>query len=489
MLGMALVWPCQATTLRMAIPNPPSGRGNPYQAPGPANTYVAPAIFDALTVMDGQGELHPGLALSWSSDSNAKVWTFHLRDGVQFSNGTRFDATAVIAALNYLTKTPQPSDLVPIEFVDVIDFQALDPLTVQITTRRPMPLLPSMVSVLFIVEPEVWLRLGPQGFAAAPIGTGPFRVERWGPEGIKLVAVPGSWRAPKVDNLEILFQQDATARLQGLLAGRLDIALTLAAEDRDPLEAAGGKLLAVPLPSVTALMFLATKSGSPLADFRLRQAVNYAVDKDKLVRVFFGGAVPTSGQPAARSVLGYEPSVRPYPYDPDRARALLQEAGYKDGFAFTIEAVVGSSGSDGAIYQQIAQDLEAVKIHVTFLSVPGLRFGQIFRSGAWTGDAFALVYGAEPAFDGLRALKYYSCAWKPQMYCDPEVEPLFAAADDAVSVDARAAIGRKIMARYHEQASGLFLFESPRFHGVSGRLRGFRMGNARIDFEAISVAP
>jgi len=488
-LGLATPNIGAAATLRLAIPNPPIGRGNPYQAPGPANTLVAPAIFDALTVIDGKGQLTPGLALSWSSDAAAKVWTFKLRPHVTFSNGTAFDADAVVAALTYLTKNPLPGDLVAIEFTDVQEFQALDPLTVQIKTRHPMPLLPHMASVLFIVEPNTWRALGPQGFAAAPVGTGPFRVEKWGPEGIRLDAVPTSWRAPKMDKLEILFQQDATSRLQGLLAGRIDIALALAADDEAALKTVGAKLLPVPIPSVTAIMFLAAKPGSPFADERVRQAANYAVDKERLVRAFFSGAFAPSGQAAAKYVLGHDPSILPYPYDPARARALLSAAGYADGLAFTFEAVVGSSGSDGAMYQQIAQDLEDVKIHTTIRSSPGIRFGQLFRTGEWTSDAFAFIYGAEPAFDGIRALKYYSCDWKPQMYCDPKAEPLFKLAEAAPTIAARAEIGRQIMARYHDQAAGLFLFDSPRFHGVSGRLRDFGMQNTRIEFESIHVDP
>lgn len=481
--------PAQADTLRLAIPNPPFARGNPYQAPGPAATYVMPAIFDALTEIDGRGVLHPGLALSWSSDPTARVWTFKLRPGVQFSNGAPFNAEAVVAALDYLTKQPQPSDLVPLEFVDITDYRALDPLTVEISAGRPMPLLPRAASVLFVVEPHTWRTLGPQAFAGAPVGTGPFQVEQWGAAGIKLSAFKKSWRAPKMDALEIIFQQDSTSRLQGLLAGRIDIALALGPEDREALAAGGAELRAVPIPSVTALIFLTAKAGSPFADVRVRQAVNYAVDKERLAQAFYGGDALASGQPATRTALGYDPGIRPYPYDPVRAKSLLADAGLQNGFSFTLEAVVGSNSSDGAVYQQIAQDLAAVDVRMTVRSVPGVRFGQVFRTGAWEGEAFAYLFGSEPAFDGIRALKYYTCDWRPQMYCDREVEPLFVEADAAESLDARAAIARRIMARYHDQAPGLFLYESPRFHGVSGGISDFRMENARIAFEAIYRKP
>jgi ABC-type transport system substrate-binding protein len=212
------------------------------------------------------------------------------------------------------------------------------------------------------------------------------------------------------------------------------------------------------------------------------------VDKDRLIQAFYGGTVPASGQPAARMVLGHDPALAPYPYDPDRARRLLADAGFANGFAFTMEAVVGSSGSDGAVYQQIAQDLLAINVRMDVRSVPGLRMGQLFRAGGWSGEAFSFLYGAEPTFDGLRALKYYTCAWQPLMYCDPGAEALLAAADNAVTLPARAAAARRVMARYRDQASALFLFESPRFHGVAKSIRGFRMDHTRIAFEEIVPA-
>jgi ABC-type transport system substrate-binding protein len=279
-----------------------------------------------------------------------------------------------------------------------------------------------------------------------------------------LSAFPGSWRAPKAEALEIVFQQDATARLQALLAGRLDIALGLAPEDRDPIEAAGGKLMAVPIPSVTALLLLAAKPGSPFADVRIRQAINYAVDKERLTKTFFAGAIPPAGQPAARTVVGYDAAIAPYPRDVDRARKLLAEAGRPDGFAFTVEAVVGSSGSDGAIYQQIAADLAEVKIRMEIRNVPGLRFGQLFRGGTWDGDAFAFLYGAEPTFDSIRALKYYTCAWTPRMYCDPIADKLIAIAEAATTIAARDAAARAVNARFHDQAGascGAFTWTTP----------------------------
>jgi peptide/nickel transport system substrate-binding protein len=478
-----------AATLRLAIPNPPIGRGNPYQAPGPANAFVAPAVFDALTTVDGDGTVRQALALSWSSDAEARVWTFRLRPGVSFSNGAAFDADAVVSALRYLTGTPLPADLVPLEFAEVAGFRVLDPLAVEITARRPLPLLPRIASVLFVVEPQAWARLGPQGFAAAPVGTGPFKVERWGSAGVTMSAARTSWRAPRLDGLEIVFQQDATARLQGLLAGRLDIALSLSAEDRLPIEDRGGRLLAVPVPAVTALFFLTAKPGSPFADVRVRRALNYAVDKERLVRSFFAGAVPVAGQPAAHNVLGYDPAIGAYPYDPARAKALLTDAGHGDGFAFTLEAVVGSSGTDGAIYQQIAQDLAAVGVHMTVRSVPGLRLGQNFRTGQWDGEAFAFFTTAEPTLDGVNALKYYTCDFTPRMFCDPDAAPLFAAAAAATTLDTRAAAARRLMARTHDQAPALFLYESPRFQGVSARVKDFRMDGARIAFEALDLAP
>jgi peptide/nickel transport system substrate-binding protein len=285
-------------------------------------------------MIDRDGQVRPNLALSWTSDAGAKTWTFRLRPSVTFSNGAPFNADAVVAALDYLTGSPQPSDLVPIEFDDVAGYRALDPLTVEITGRGPIPLLSRAASVLCGVEPE-------------------------------------SWRRPKVEGLEFLFQLEATARLQSLLAGRSDIVFGVGVEDRATLETAGATLVYASIPQVTTLMLLASKPGSPFADVRVRRAVNHAVDKSRLVRSFFGGLLPLASQPAALTAIGHDPTLTPYPYDPAKAKGLLREAGYATGFTFAIDAAVGSSGPDSAVYQQIAQDLAAVGITMEVRALPG----------------------------------------------------------------------------------------------------------------------
>lgn len=485
----ALVWagPLAAAELRLSIPSPPFNRGDPFQAPGPPNLYVAPAVFDALTRIDGDGRLHPVLATAWRGSDDARTWTFTLRRGVTFSNGRPFDADAVVAALAYLTGDPLPSDLNAIEFANVAGFRALGPHTVEIVSRAPAPLLPRVASVLYAVEPETWRALGPVDFSYRPVGTGPFQVVRWGTAEVKMAANRASWRPPRVDALTVLFQQDATARLQGLLSGQIDIVLGVSPEDRAVLEAAGASVHVVVIPAVVALMLNATKPGSPFADARVRRAVNFAVDKERLVRVFYGGAVAPSGQPAARAALGHDPAIAAYPYDPARARALLREAGYGGGFTFTLEAVVGSTGSDGAVYQQVAADLAQVGIVMNIVPISNARFGQSFRGGVWSAEAFSFFFGAEPAFDALRPLVYYRCGWPNTTFCDPEVEPLFAEADAAATLDARASVARRIMARYHDQASALFLYDAPRFHAAGPRVRGFRMDHNMIHFEEIAL--
>ncbi|MCB2109133.1 MAG: ABC transporter substrate-binding protein [Rhodobacteraceae bacterium] len=479
----------QAAELHVSIPSPPFGRGDPFQAPGPPNLYVAPAIFDALTVIDGGGNLHPALAISWHASDDGRTWTFDLRHDVKFADGTPFDADAIIAALDYLTGEHLPSDLNAIEFENVVGYRAVDPFTVEITSRVPAPLLPRAVTVLYAVQPELWRKLGPVDFSYRPVGTGPFKVERWGTAQVDLAAHAESWRPAKVGAMTVHFQQDATARLQGLLAGQIDIALALSPEDRSAVEASGGAMHVVVPPAVVGLMFVATQPGSPFADARVRQAMNYAVDKTRLVQVFYEGVVDPSGQPAARAALGFNPDIVPYPYDPTRARALLAEAGYANGFSFSMDAVVGSTGSDGAIYQQIASDLAAIGVSMSIRAISNARFGQNFRGGNWDAQAFSFFYGAEPAFDALRPLKYYRCDWPNTAFCDPAAEPLFDAAAAATTLDDRAAAARQVMARFHDQASALFLYEAPRFHATSKRVDRFHMDHHMIRFEDVTFAP
>ena len=319
-----------AATLRVALPAFPRSLVNPIGSTSLPALYTFAAIFDALTYLDGNGTLQPALAVSWQRQG-PNVWRFKLRPGTRFSNGEPLNAAAVAQTVEYVKSPEAAGFTVAATLASIASARVIDELTLDIATSHPNLFLPRELSDLRIVAPAAWAIRDGRRVVAEPIGTGPYAVRSWDAGSIELTAFDESWRPPSVPRLELRALPDPASRVQALLSGGVDVALTLVPEDREQLVAAGHRMDAVPHSSVLGLSFVTTRF-EPLQDVRVRRALNYAVDKQQLARLFMGDAVEPASQFVVPTAFGHDPSLRPYPFDPDRARALLREAGYGDGF-------------------------------------------------------------------------------------------------------------------------------------------------------------
>ena len=250
-----------ASTLRVATPLLPIYLGNPYGATALPMALPAHAIYDPLTAPGPAGAARPWLADSWAQ-SDPSTWIFKLKPGVVYSNGERLTATSIVAGLEYLM-TPQ-GGRDALNSLDVgaaiAKVEAVDALSVRIVTRAVDPILPTHLSFFRPPAPAAWAELIKAGDNVAatrhPVGTGPFKVESWETSRIVLRAHAASWRAPKVDGLEIIVIPDPVARTQALLSGAVDIAVGLPPSDRLQLEAAGLRLVARNVPVASYVLFV-----------------------------------------------------------------------------------------------------------------------------------------------------------------------------------------------------------------------------------------
>jgi peptide/nickel transport system substrate-binding protein len=480
--------PAADSKLRIAVPTLPLYMGNPFRASQAPATFTYSAIFDSLTVIDVRnGRLEPWLSTGWEN-VDPLTWRFELRKGVKFSDGRDFDADAVVFAFDYIKSDAAQADLLYAEFTHVEKAAALDAYTVEIKLKSPDLLFPRSMALLPIVHPEVFQRLGPDGFARAPVGTGPYRVVAWGNDRVVFEANPHAWITPPAQRLELVQSQDSTARMQGVLSGSLDVSTAVEPADVPALRSIGGTTVQTPLAGVFGLMVQQTNPApNPFKDVRVRQALNYAVDKQTIIDVLLGGVTKASGQPAPRGSLGHDPTIPPYPYDPAKAKALLKQAGYENGFAFTLETSVGVAMADAAVYQQIGLDLARVGITMNITPIPLTQFGRNYRSGDWKGEAFVVVYNADPTLDGLRSMRAHSCLYAPGWFCDPAIMPTIEAAFAAPDIETREKLTREIMRFYHEQAASLFLYEAARIMGVGPRLKSFDATSTRIRWDRVAL--
>jgi peptide/nickel transport system substrate-binding protein len=298
----------------------------------------------------GTGDLEPGLATDWEANEDATVWTFNLRQGVSFHDGTPLNAEAVVFNLERWNDTTNDyrfdKPFVPWTWIfggfdeeSVLESaRAVDETTVELTLRDSVSFLPAMLASSYfgLHSPEA-VREGGEDYggpAAGTVGTGPFRFVEWiDGDRVALARYEDYWgESAGVEQLVFLGVEDPTARLAQLLAGNLDIAVNLASDDLPQVEGSAD-LEVVTVEANLNVGYLAFhQANSPFDDLRVRQAVAYAIDRDAIVEAFYAGLGARASQFVPPALWGRADLDDEYPYDPERAQELLAEAGYEDGF-------------------------------------------------------------------------------------------------------------------------------------------------------------
>lgn len=471
------------TTLRVGTTAMPPSIGNPYRYTNTPHIFPISTIFDGLTRIDKNGAVAPWLALEWKN-VDSLTWRLKLRPNVTFSSGAPFNADAVVAVANYFQTPGAMKDLIARELSFIKAARKIDDLTVDLITAVPTPHLPRTLPLMFMVEPTLWMKLGPEAYAQQPIGTGPFALDRPDMAGWKMSANKNSWRSPKVDKLNWIAAPDASARTQALLADQIDIALWMGPDENAVIEAGGGVGVRWRNAAVWAINFQHTKE-TPLKDQRVRQALNYAVDRKALTEGLLDGATVPATQPGPSMAYGFDASLPPIPYDPAIAKKLLADAGYVGGFKFSVQAVIGSGPADGAMYQMVAQNLAAVGVRMEVRQIPVAELLRAAVEGSWDGDAFGLTYSAEPTIDVLRTMYSHSCLWTKPWYCNEAIMPAIRSAMTEFDETKGLALRHEIMKFYREQYVSLFLYELPRFAGLRKGITGFAEINGFVNFDQI----
>ncbi len=472
-----------AKTLRVGVQLLPATQGAPFGALNLPSSMPHLAIYDTLTTMGPDGNVQPGLAVKWVAETPSR-WVITLRENVKFSNGEPFTSESVVTAIEYLLGPKGRSESVgsQINTYGVISAKARDALNVEISTNRPDAILPLHLMFLRMIAPEAWRKLGPEGYQAAPIGTGPFKVTRWAAGKIEMDANRTSWRAPKIDKLEILQIAEPTARVQALTSGAIDIAYGISPDERDAIEAEGGKLVTYKTPETSFIAFVTVKD-SPVKDVRVRRALNYAINKQRIIDTLMYGATTPSSQMTHPLGFGYNPDLKPYEYDPAKAKALLAEAGYPKGFDLPT-SMVGNANSDDTMLQQIATDLAAVGVKMELRRITFAKNLEYVYQGGWPSLAFSM---RSNGYDPMNAYRIRSCGWTHPYHCDEAMMPLIEAARDATTPEERRARTQKVMAHEHDNPPGLILWQTPYFDGVAKRVIGYSATEEQIPFHSMDV--
>jgi peptide/nickel transport system substrate-binding protein len=269
-----------------------------------------------------------------------------------------------------------------------------------------------------------------------------------------------SWRPPVTfDTIEIRLVKDAATQIQALLTGEVDIGYNFGVIELDQLRESGFNITTRPGGQVTSIALSNLREGSPFQDQRVRQAINYAVDKRAISDIIMLGTTAPAGQPGVPGMTGYNPKVKPYPYDPAKSRELLAAAGYADGFAFRADVLIAGGVVEAVtMYQKIAQDLAAVGIRFEPHPVQGAQWIAKYFSGDWgEADAISATWNGASYWDVIRAIEIFSCNKPAPFFCVPEVMPRIDATHGMFDPVERERALQALSEETHDLAPSLFL--------------------------------
>ncbi len=447
-------------------------------------------VYDGLVrYRNGTLEVEPALATSWTISEDGTEYTFELRDGVEFHDGAPFNAQAVEFNFDRMLDESHPyHDTGPFPlaffFSAVEDVEAVDGDTVKFTLKEPYaPFLSNLAYPTgLIVSPEAVKKHGAD-FGRNPSGTGPFAFAEW--EANAKVAVTRNERywdgAPSLDAVVFRPITDANTRVAEMLSGGIDVMVEIPPDSVSTFDGNGFTLHEQAGPHVWFLI-LNAKEG-PFSDRRVRQAVNYAIDKKALVEnVLQGTAQIAAGPTPPAFAWAYNDALEPYPHDPGKARALIEESGHA-GASLTFYVTEGGSGMldpvamGAAIQADLAKVGFDVKIETyewnTFLGKvnPGLEGKADMAEMAWmTNDPdtlpfLALRTGAWPDKGGFNS-GYYS---------NPEVDALLEAARGSTDQAERARLYKEMQEIVHDDAPWAFIANWKQNAAIADVVSGFQL--------------
>lgn len=445
---------------------------DPHQSIGTHERAIQQNIFDTLIDLDRNYEpTVPALAVSWTyvDDLTLEV---ALREGVTFHNGQPFTADDVVFTFERIMDASEPIGINTWLEGTINRVEKVDDYTVRFVTPEPYAPMVANLTRIHIIPGQTFQEMGVQAFAQNPVGTGPFRYVSWTPgQEVALQAFEDHWREglPTIDRAVFRIIPDEFARFAALRAGEVDIVQNLPASRIEQVEADPN--LRVVSVHGQRNMWLGIMMVPPLDDVRIRQALNYAVDTDAIIDSIFdghAGAVAPGGFGAL--AFGYHDDIEGYPYNPERARQLLAEAGYPNGLELEFRCSSDRYASDREVCQAIQAYLAAVGISTDVQFTEWAVYSQLRGDRSMKGIYF-LGYG-NSLFDADFPLRL--CCWSggrsETRFNTPELDAMVEEAARTVDIQARYDLYGEIQQYIRDQAPYVFLYDQYDIYGVSNRI-------------------
>ncbi|MCE8459031.1 ABC transporter substrate-binding protein [Rhodovulum sulfidophilum] len=469
---------------------------------GEGMRFMGYTVYDSLvewdlTSADKPSTLIPGLATEWAVDAEDKTkWIFRIREGVTFHDGSDFTAESVVWNLDKLLDDsseqydPRQAAQGKSRIPAVASYRAIDPLTLEITTKTPDATLPYQLAWILMSSKANWEAHDKdwEQVAMEPSGTGPWKLEEFVPrERAEMVPFAEYWdetRVPKLDKLVLIPLPEPNARAAALLSGQVDW-IEAPAPDTIPAMTANGFVISSNAYPHNWTWHLSRLEGSPWNDIRVRKAANLAIDREGMGALLGGLMVPAKGFLPPGSQWFGKPSfdVR---YDPEEAKRLLAEAGYGPDKPLKVKALISPSGSGQMLplpmNEYIQQNLAEVGIDVEFMVVEWNQMINLWRAGAADpavegSQSINFTYFIQDPFTGL--IRHLSCDliapngtnWGH--YCDPEMEDLFSQIRNTFDPAEQDEVMRRTHEKFVDDALFLMVTHDVAPRAMSPRVKGF----------------
>lgn len=335
-----------------------------HKALGTQTATVCFNIFDSLTRSDADGKVYGLLAESYKPIDDY-TWEFKLHKNVTFTNGEPFNAKVVKYNIERMLDKNYGSMLRG-DFSDIVDVVVIDDYTINIKTKTPFPGLPLRLTYLGMVPPEYVQKVGDKEFAEKPVGTGPYKLQSRDGTKIVLVANEHYFKGiPEIKTVVFKIIPEESTRVMALQSGEIDIAMAIPSSQTDILNKSQNTAVVSGPANRTMYLGMNTINNEALKNIKVRQAINYAIDKDLIIQTVLGGF---GGKVNALSLPqwdGFDASIQGYGYNKEKAKQLLAEAGYGNGLSLEIGVTPGEYPSFKEVADAIASMLSDVGINAT----------------------------------------------------------------------------------------------------------------------------
>jgi peptide/nickel transport system substrate-binding protein len=435
-------------------------------------------IIEGLVSYEPDMKLVPGLATSWDRIDATKT-RFKLKQGVKFHNGEPFNAESVVFAVKRLNDPALNAPL--LSFVDTIE-QAVpvDDYTVDIVTKGPDPILPRRMTFLGMLAPKA-TGDNPQSAADKPIGTGPYRLTEWAKgQRILLTAVDDYHGTPKPTIKEVEFRprKESSVRLTALKAGEAQLIDNVTPEDAATLP----QEQIVSQYALECMVLRPNSTAGVTADKRVRQAMSYAIDRESIVKEIMGGfAIVPNGQLYIPSTFGYDTTMKDYPYDLDRAKALVKEAG-AEGKPLTI---IGNSANRWLKDREVQEALGAM------LGQTGLKADfKLIEQAEWLAagrevknppmDVWFTSAGNDLVDSDRIYAAYARTGGRLALYSNPEFDKLFDASRAELDEPKREALIKQMAKIVHDDAVVIPVAQAKWIYGIGPKLKFSAFPNGQL---------